>query len=134
MIFRSKEDYSISTREKEKKVTKIEEVQKRNMYIGKILSMLLPGAGHLWINQPFKGSAMLFLLFFLALKLLYWEGIAFNPWLVSHAPSYAEIVIVCCVMCVLYLYSILNLRNVSERLYQFLSLIKVTRKGLQVKK
>ncbi len=134
MIFKSKEDYSISTREKEKKVTKIEEFQKRNIYIGKILSMLLPGAGHLWINQPFKGSAMLFLLFFLSLKLLYWEGIVFNPWLVSHAPSYAEIVIVCCVMFVLYLYSILNLRNASGRLYQFLSLIKVTRKGLQIKK
>ena len=134
IIFKSKEDFSMSNREKEKKVIQIERFQKRNIYIGRILSMLLPGAGHIWIDQPFKGSVMLFLFFFFLLKLFYWEGIVLNHWLVGQASSYGGIVMVCCLILILYMYSIMNFSRISGRLYQFLSLIKVTRKGLQIKK
>lgn len=133
-IFKDKGDYSISTKGKEKKVTQIEQFQKRYIITGKILSMLLPGAGHLWIDYPLKGSAMLFLFFFLLLKLFYWDGILVNPWLVSHARSYGGVVIVGCLVLILYLYSILNFTSISERLLKFLSLIKVTRRELQTKR
>ena len=114
-VFKGKGGYSISTREKEKKVTQIERFQKRYVIIGKILSMLLPGAGHLWIDYPLRGSVMLFLFFFLLLKLIYRDGIVINPWLVSHARSYEDIVIVGCVVFILYLFSVLNFTAVSVK-------------------
>jgi len=131
-IFKSNRDYSISTREKEKKVMQIEQFHKRYIIIGRVLSMLLPGAGHLWMDYSLKGSVMLFLLFFLLLKLIYWDGIVMNPWLLSHTPSYGGIIIVGCLMLILYLYSILNFNTISERLFKSLSLIKVARRELQV--
>ena len=131
-VFKDRGDYSISTKGKEKKVMQIERFQKRYIIIGKILSMLLPGAGHLWIDYPLRGSMMLFLFFFLLLKFTYWDGIIINPWLVSNARSYGDIVIVGCVVLILYLYSVLNFTALSERLIKFLSLIKVTRRELQI--
>lgn len=133
-IFRSRGDQSITTREKEKKVMQIERFQKRYIIIGRILSILFPGAGHLWAGYPLKGSAMIFLFFFLLLKLAYWDGIIMNPWLMSHARSYGGITIVASMVLILYLYSILDFNRISVRLSQFLSLIIVTRKELQIKK
>ncbi len=77
---------------------------------------------------------MIFLFFFLLLKLAYGDGIMMNPWLMSHARSYGGITIVSIMVLILYLYSILNFNRISVRLSQFLSLIIVTRKELQIKK
>ncbi len=133
-IFKGRGDYSISTKEKEKKVFRIERFQKRHLSVGKILSLLLPGAGHLWAGYPLRGTAVLFLFFFLLLKLIYWDGFLMNPWLMSNARSYGGTTVVCCIVILLYLYSLLNFIGSSRGVSQFLSLIRVTRKELQVKK
>lgn len=133
-IFKGKGDHNITTREKGEKVVQIEQFQKRHIIMGKILSILLPGAGHLWVDYPLKGSVMLFLFFFLLLKLIFWDGIVMNPWLVSQDRSSGGMVMVSSLVLILYLYSILNFSIISRRLSQFLSLIKVTRKELQIKK
>jgi len=96
--------------------------------------MILPGAGHLWSGHPFRGSVVLFVYFFVVLKLVYSNGIVLNPWQLSHTRSYGDILIFGSLLFVLYFYSISNFTNITGRLYQFLSLIKVTRKELQIKK
>jgi hypothetical protein len=112
----------------------IEKFHKRSIATGKILSMLLPGAGHIWAGFPLKGSVILFLFFSLLLKFIYWDGIVVNPWLLNHARSYGGIVVASSLLGILYFYAIFNLASISGRLSQFLSLIKVARKELQIKK
>ena len=119
---------------KEKQVISIEQFHKRSFIIGKILSTLLPGAGHLWIDYPLKGSLINILFFFLLLKLIFWNGVITNPWLMVDDPSYTTIVIVCSLIVVLYTYSIWSFTKSSVKLSQFLSLIRVTRKECNIKK
>ncbi len=133
-IFKGKGDYSISAKGKEEKMIQIENFHKRSIATGKILSMLLPGAGHIWAGFPLKGSVILFLFFSLLLKFIYWDGIVVNPWLLNHARSYGGIVVACSLLGILYFYAISNLASISGRLSQFLSLIKVARKEMQIKK
>ena len=133
-IFKGKGEHTTSVKGKEGKMIQIEKYQKRSVIIGKILSMILPGAGHLWSGHPFRGSVVLFFFFFILLGLVYSNGIVVNPWQLSHARSYGDILIFGSLLFVLYFYSISNFTNITGRLYQFLSLIKVTRKELQIKK
>lgn len=133
-IFKGKGEHSTSAKGREGKMIQIETYQKRSMTIGKILSMLLPGAGHLWSGHPFRGSALLFLFFFVLLNLVYSNGIVVNPWQLYDSQSYGDVFILGSLLAVLYVYSISSFTNVTGRLSQFLSLIKVTRKELQINK
>lgn len=133
-IFKNRGEHSISSGAKEKKVIQIENFQKRFVIIGKVLSILLPGAGHLWIGHILKGAGMLFGFFFVLLTLIYREGIIVNTCLMSHSRSYLQMLILSVLLLALYTYSIMNFNRNTGKIYQFLSLIMVTRKGLQVKK
>ena len=133
-IFKGKGEHTASVKGKEGKMIQIEKYQKRSIIIGKILSMILPGAGHLWSGHPFRGSVVLFFFFFILLGLVFSNGIVVNPWQLSHTRSYGDILVFGSLLCVLYFYSISNFANITGRLSQFLSLIKVTRKELQIKK
>lgn len=133
-IFKGKGEHTTSAKGKEEKMIQIEKYQKRSMTIGKILSMLLPGSGHLWSGHPFRGSVVLFSFFFILLMLVYSNGIVVNPWPLSNARSYGDILIFGSLLGILYAYSISSFNHVTGRLSQFLSLIKVTRKELQIKK
>lgn len=133
-IFKGKGEHTTSPKGKEGKMIQIEKYQKRSITIGKILSMILPGSGHLWSGHPFRGSVVLFSFFFVLLNLVYSNGLVVNPWQLSHGRSYGDILILGSLLGILYIYSISSFTNVTGRLSQFLSLIKVTRKELQIKK
>jgi len=133
-IFKSKEDHSISIREKEKKVIQIEKFNKRYITIGRLLSILLPGAGHLWAGYALRGAGLLFLLFFALLQLTFSNGIVKNPWLMRDTSSYTYGVMLVCFLFIIYSYSILNFQKVSYKMFQFQSLIRVSRQGLQIKR
>jgi tetratricopeptide (TPR) repeat protein len=133
-IFKNKGEHSITSGAKKNKIIQIENFQKRSIIIGKVLSFLLPGAGHLWIGHILKGSGMLFGFFLVLLTLIYREGIIVNTWLMSHSRSYLQVLILSVLLLTLYTYSIVNFNKNIGKIFQFLSLIMVTRKGLQVKK
>jgi tetratricopeptide (TPR) repeat protein len=134
-IFKGKRDIiGMSVKKKEKQVITIERFHKRHIIIGKLLSILVPGAGHLWLDKPLKGAVLSFIFFFLVLKLFPVKGLVVNPWLVIDSRSYGGITILCGLFLILYCYSISNFTEVSAKLSQFLSLIRVTRKELQIKK
>jgi tetratricopeptide (TPR) repeat protein len=133
-IFKNKGEHSITSGTKKKKIIQIENFQKRSIIIGKVLSILLPGAGHLWIGPILKGSGMLFGFFLVLLTLIHREGIIVNTCLMSHSRSYLQVLILSVLLLALYTYSIVNFNRNLGKIFQFLSLIMVTRKGLQVKK
>jgi tetratricopeptide (TPR) repeat protein len=133
-IFKVKRDsIGMSVKNKEKQVITIERFHKRHIIIGKILSILIPGAGHLWLDKPLKGAVMSFVFFFLMLKLFPVKELVVNPWLLIDSSSYEGITILCGLLLLLYCYSISNFTVISAKLSQFLSLIRVTRKELQIK-
>ena len=70
-IFKGNRNISISVKNKEEHVITIERFHKCHIIIGKILSFLLPGAGHLLLDKPLKGALLLFIFFFLGLKLFF---------------------------------------------------------------
>jgi len=133
-IFKGKRDSTaMSLKKKEHQVITIERFHKSHIIIGKILSILLPGAGHLLLDKPFKGAVMSFVFFFLLLQLLPVKGLFVNPWLLVDSSSFGGITSIGVLLLILYTYSISNFAVVSAKLSQFLSLIRVTRKELQIK-
>jgi len=76
---------------------------------------------------------MSFAFFFLVLQVLPVKGLVVNPWLLIDASSFGGITIIGILLLILYSYSISNFAVVSAKLSQFLSLIRVTRKELQIK-
>ena len=133
-IFKGKRDSTVmSVKKKEKQVITIERFHKSHIIIGKMLSILIPGAGHLWLDKPLKGALMSFVFFFLVLQLLPVKELVVNPWLLINSSSIGGITIICSLLIILYSYSISNFAVVSAKLSQFLSLIRVTRKELQIK-
>ena len=133
-IFKGTRNISISVKNKENQVITIERFHKRHIIIGKILSFLLPGGGHLLFDKPVKGALMLFGFFFLVLKLLFFEGFIDNPWQVVDVSSYGGMFFLGAFLLVLYGYSIVDFSNVSMKISQFLSLIRATRKELQIQR
>ena len=95
--------------------------------------MLLPGTGHLLVDHPVRGTAMLFLYFLLLSKLLFWNAILVNPWQMITGPAYLSILLVAIPLIILYLYALGHFNFSSMKLFQFLSLIRVTRRELQIK-
>jgi tetratricopeptide (TPR) repeat protein len=133
-IFKGNRNISISVKNKEGQVITIERFHKRHIIIGKILSFLLPGGGHLLFNKPLKGALMLFGFFFLFLKMVYFEGLIDNPWQIMRVSSNGVIFLLTILLLILYVYSIVDFSKVSVKLSQFLSLIRATRKELQIQK
>jgi tetratricopeptide (TPR) repeat protein len=133
-IFKGNRNISISVKNKEKHVIGIERFHTSHIIIGKILSFLLPGAGHLFLDKPVKGALILFSFFFISLKIIFKEGIIDNSWQMVNVSSYGGMFILAFVLCTLYGYSIWDYTRVSGKLSQFLSLIRVTRKELQIQK
>jgi hypothetical protein len=133
-IFKGKRDsIAMSLKRKEQQVITIERFHKIHISIGKILSILLPGAGHLWLDKPLKGAVMSFVFFFLVLQLFPVKELVVNPWLLIGSGSWGGVTVICGLLVLLYAYSITNFTVVSAKLSQFLSLIRVTRKELQIK-
>ena len=123
----------ISVSRKEEQVASIERYQGRKIFAGKLLSVLLPGTGHLLVDHPVRGTAMLFLYFLLLSKLLFWNAILVNPWQMITGPAYLSILLVAIPLIILYLYALGHFNFSSMKLFQFLSLIRVTRRELQIK-
>jgi hypothetical protein len=123
----------MSVQKKEKQVISIERFHKSHIIIGKILSILIPGAGHLWLDKPFKGAVLSFAFFFLVLQLVPVRELVVNPWLLIGSSSLGGITLLGGLLLILYWYSISHFPRVSSKLSQFLSLIRVTRKELQIK-
>jgi tetratricopeptide (TPR) repeat protein len=133
-IFKGKRDsIGMSVQKKEKQVISIERFHKSHIIIGKILSILIPGAGHLWLDKPFKGAVLSFAFFFLVLQLVPVRELVVNPWLLIGSSSLGGITLLGGRLIINYWYSISNFTRVSSKLSQFLSLIRVTRKELQIK-
>ena len=133
-IFKGNRNISISVKNKEKHVITIERFHTYHIIIGKILSFLLPGAGHLFLDKPVKGALMLFSFFFIGLKIVFREGMIDNSWQMVNVSSQGGIFILSVLLCALYGYSIWDFTKLSGKLSQFLSLIRVTRKELQIQK
>ena len=133
-IFKGSRNISISVKNKEGQVITIERFHKRHIIIGKFLSFLLPGGGHLLFDKPVKGALMLFGFFFLVLKFLFFDGFIENPWQIVHVSSYGGIFILSTLLLILYGYSIFDFSKVSVKISQFLSLIRATRKELQIQR
>ena len=133
-IFKGKRDsIAMSVKKKEQQVITIERFHKSHIIIGKILSILIPGAGHLWLDKPIKGAVMSFAFFFLVLQLFPLKQLVVNPWVLIGSGSWGGFTVIGGLLLVLYGYSIANFTVVSAKLSQFLSLIRVTRKELQIK-
>ena len=131
-IFKGNRNISISVKNKEGQVISIERFHKRHLVIGKILSFLLPGAGHLLFDKPVRGSLMLFGFFFLMLKIVFTDGFIANPWQIVIASSYWGLFLMSSLLLVLYGYSIADFSKISVKVSQFISLIRATRKELQI--
>ena len=133
-IFKGKRDIiDMSVKKKEQQVIAIERFHKRHIIVGKIVSLLIPGSGHLWLDKPLQGVFISGAFFFLILKLFPVKGLVVNPWLLYDSGSYGGTIILCSLLIVLYGYSISQFTFVSARLSQFLALIRVTRKELQMR-
>jgi hypothetical protein len=123
----------ISVSKKEEQVASIERYQGRKLIAGKLLSVLLPGTGHLLVDHPMRGTAILFFFFLLLSKLLFWNTLLVNPWQMITGPAYLSILLVAIPLIILYLYALGHFNFSSMKLFQFLSLIRVTRRELQIK-
>jgi tetratricopeptide (TPR) repeat protein/ribosomal protein L32 len=132
-IFKSPNDIMISVSKKEEQVASIERYQGRKLFAGKLLSVLLPGTGHLVVNHPMRGTAILFCFFLLLSKLIFWDNLLVNPWQIFTGPAYLSMLLVAIPLIILYLYALGHFNFSSMKLFQFLSLIRVTRRELQIK-
>jgi tetratricopeptide (TPR) repeat protein len=132
-IFKSANDIMISISKKEEQVASIERYQGRTLFAGKLLSVLLPGTGHLLLDHPMRGTAIIFCFFVLLSKLLFWNTLLVNPWGMITGPAYLSILLVAIPLIILYLYALGHFNFSSMKLFQFLSLIRVTRRELQIK-
>ncbi len=132
-IFKNASDIMISISKKESQVASIERYQGRKIFVGKLLSLLMPGSGHLLFDHPFRGTAVLFLFLVLISKLLLWNRLAVNPWQLMGGSAYLDLLLIAIPLCILYLYSLGHFNFSSMKLFQFISLIRVTRRELQIK-
>ena len=80
-----------------------------------------------------RGTAILFCFFFLLSKLLFWNTLLVNPWRMITGPAYLSMLLVAIPLIILYLYALGHFNFSSMKLFQFLSLIRVTRRELQIK-
>jgi tetratricopeptide (TPR) repeat protein len=132
-IFKRTRDIMNSVSMRESQVASVERFQGRKIFIGKLLSVLLPGSGHLVFDHPFRGTALLFVFFILVAKMLFWNMLLVNPWQMISGSAYFDIVFVAVSLSILYLYAFGHFNFSSLKLFQFLSLIRVTRRELQIK-
>ena len=132
-IFKTAHNIMISVSKKGEQVASIERFQGRRIFVGKLLSVMLPGSGHLLFDHPFRGTAILFFFFLLVSKLLFWNMLMVNPWQMITGSAYLGILLMVIPMIILYLYALGHFNFSSMKLFQFLSLIRVTRRELQVK-
>jgi TM2 domain-containing membrane protein YozV len=123
----------ISVSKKQEQVASIERYQERKIFAGKLLSLMLPGSGHLLVDHPMRGTAILFLFFLMVSKLLFWNTLAVNPWQMITGSAYLSILLVIIPLIMLYLYALGHFNVSLMKLFQFLSLIRVTRRELQIK-
>lgn len=132
-LFKSANDILTSVSKKEEQVASIERYQGRKLFAGKLMSVLLPGTGHLLVDHPIRGTAILFFFFLLLSKLLFWNTLLVNPWQMITGPAYLSILLVAIPLIILYLYALGHFNFSSLKLFQFLSLIRITRRELQIK-
>ncbi len=132
-IFKTSDDVLTSVSRKDEQVASIERHQGRRLFAGKLLSVLLPGTGHLLVDHPVRGTAILFVFFLLTSKLLLWNALIVNPWQLISGPAYLNTLLVAIPLIILYLYTLGHFNFSSMKLFQFLSLIRVTRRELQIK-
>ncbi len=132
-IFKITNDILISVTRKQEQVASIERYQERKIIAGKLLSVLLPGSGHLLVDHPMRGTAILFLFFLLVSKLLFWNTLVVNPWQMITGSAYLSILLVVIPLIILYVYTLGHFNLSLIKLFQFLSLIRVTRRELQIK-
>ncbi|MBW2055864.1 MAG: tetratricopeptide repeat protein [Deltaproteobacteria bacterium] len=80
---------SIDPKMKERRMNQVKRYGRKKSVIWHVLSFILPGGGHLWKDQPVKGSAFLFVFFLFGLKFFFWNGIVRNPTtLVGQGPGF----------------------------------------------
>jgi len=63
----------------EKKSLQVQEFQKQNRTISRVLSFFLVGFGYLWREQVFKGLVLIFVFFIFILRFVYWGGALPSP-------------------------------------------------------
>jgi hypothetical protein len=66
-------------------------------------------------------------------KLIFWNTLAVNPWQMITGSAYLSILLVIIPLIMLYLYALGHFNVSLMKLFQFLSLIRVTRRELQIK-
>ena len=62
------------------KKAEVAKYQKRRYFLGRFLSGLLPGAGHIYLGHVGEGAFYLFISFFTILKIIFWPGWIPRPW------------------------------------------------------
>ncbi len=70
---------SIDPKMKEKKMRQARHFEKRRAIIRGVLTLIVPGGGHLWKDQPIKGTLFVFVSFLVGLMFFYWNGIVQDP-------------------------------------------------------
>jgi tetratricopeptide (TPR) repeat protein len=74
------------------KIIIIERYLNRYKKVSALLSIVLPGAGLIWRGYPIKGTAYLFLFFFLLLNVLFKLWFVETPWDFSQSHSYINMI------------------------------------------
>lgn len=86
------------------KKAEVAKYQKRRYFLGRFLSRLLPGAGHIYLGHSGEGAFYLFLSFFLILKIIFWPGWIPRPWPGEVALDLSGMMIVTLMIIIFYLF------------------------------
>lgn len=78
--------------------------QKRRYFLGRFLSRLLPGAGHIYLGHSGEGVFYLFISFFIVLKIIFWPGWIPRPWPGEVALDLSGMMILTLIIIVFYLF------------------------------
>ncbi len=70
---------SIDPKMRQKKMRQVRRFERRRVIIRSIISLIIPGGGHVWKNQPVRGVLFVFVFFLFAFKFLYWNGVLQDP-------------------------------------------------------
>jgi tetratricopeptide (TPR) repeat protein len=70
---------SIDPKMRDKRMRQVRRYEKRKAKIQGVLTLIIPGGGHLLKDQAFKGTFFVFVLFLLGLKFFHWNGIVQDP-------------------------------------------------------
>ena len=79
---------SIDPKMKEKRVKQVAGYGKRKVVLRGILSLVIPGGGHLWKDHAIKGSLFVFIFFLFGLKFFFWNGMVHAPVVLGASPGF----------------------------------------------